>query len=128
MVDGFFDDLPVPDGWATMAVSCSALTPDRAHGGEIGLAEMERVCGSPGLVVIVWPNHLDWLGEHGYTHLSFPGAMRMRFRSPREAAELTEIFYPAAAEEVRRRGRASVPYELLGVNPPRDLAYKVKPA
>ena len=51
----------------------------------------------------------------------------MTFDSPREAAELTEIFYPEAAAEVRRRGSAVVPYEVLGVNPPRDLAFKEKP-
>jgi hypothetical protein len=39
--------------------------------------------------------------------------------------ELAEIFYPRAAGEVRRRGWRKVPFEVLGLNPPRDLAYKV---
>jgi hypothetical protein len=38
---------------------------------------------------------------------------------------LTEIFYPHAAAEVRARGEALVGYDVLGVNPPRDLAFKV---
>jgi hypothetical protein len=39
--------------------------------------------------------------------------------------ELAEIFYPKAAGEVRRRGSRRVPFEVLGINPPRDLAFKV---
>lgn len=121
---GFFDSLPVPDRSARLVITCSALTPDPAHGGDAGLAEMERVCALGGQVVIVWPNHSEWLAEHGYRYLSFPGEMRMEFASLDEAVELSEIFYPHAVEEVRRRGEPRVPYEVLGVNPPRDLAYK----
>jgi SAM-dependent methyltransferase len=124
-IDGFFDALPVPDDWASLVVACSALTRDFAHGGDAGLAEMERVCHPGGQVVIVWPNNLDWLQERGYRHQSFEGAMSMQFGSSAEAMELVGIFYPQAAGEVRRRGGASVPYSLLGVTPPRDLAYKV---
>ena len=51
--------------------------------------------------------------------------MFVEFASLEEAVELTEIFYPSAVAEVRRRGARRVPYELLGVNPPRDLAFKV---
>jgi hypothetical protein len=35
-----------------------------------------------------------------------------------------EIFYPEAVSEIRRRGRAEVPYEVLERVPPRDVAYK----
>jgi SAM-dependent methyltransferase len=121
---GFFDSLPVPDRSATLVITCSALTPDPAHGGDAGLAEMERVCALGGQVVIVWPNHSEWLAEHGYGYVSFPGEMRMEFASLDEAVELSEIFYPHAVAEIRRRGEPRVPYEVLGVNPPRDLAYK----
>ena len=40
---GFFDDLPVPSGCADLVVACSVLTPAAGHGGDAGLAEMERV-------------------------------------------------------------------------------------
>jgi SAM-dependent methyltransferase len=122
---GFFDDLPVASGAADLAISCSVLMPSEAHGGETGLAELERACRPGGRAVIVWPNNIDWLSAHGYQHVSFAGPMSVGFASLSEAIELVEIFYPDAIHEVRRRGSAQVPYEVLGYNPPRDLAFKV---
>jgi SAM-dependent methyltransferase len=124
VVQGFFDDLPVADDYADLVVACSALTPAQGHGGEAGLAEMERVCKAGGCVVIVWPNQVPWLAARGYRYVSFDGEMFVEFASHQEAAELTEIFYPRGGEEVRRHGWRRVPYEVLGINPPRDLAYK----
>jgi len=126
VANGFFDDLPVGDDYADLVVACSALTPAPGHGGEAGLAEMERVCRPGGCVVIVWPNEVPLLAAHGYRHVSFDdGEMFVEFASHTEAAELTEIFYPRGGEEVRRHGWRRVPYEALGVNPPRDLVYKL---
>jgi len=125
VIRGFFDKLPLPDDFADLVVACSAFTPAAGHGGETGLAEMERVCKPGGRVVIIWPNHLDWLVARGYGHVSFPGPMSVEFGSHKEAVELAEIFYPAAADEVRRRGSRKVRFEVLGFNPPRDLAFKV---
>jgi SAM-dependent methyltransferase len=125
VVDGFFDQLPLADGFADLVVACSAFTASPGHGGDAGLAELERVCRPGGCVAIVWPNHLPWLAERGYRYVSFPGAMSVEFETYQEAVELAEIFYPQAAEEVRRRGRRSVPFELLPINPPRDVAFKV---
>ncbi len=125
---GFFDELPVSDDCAELVVACSAFTPASGHGGEHGLAEMERVCAPGGRVVIVWPNNVSWLEAHGYTYVSFAGAMFVEFGSVQEAAELSEIFYPKAAAEVTRGGLRRVPYEMLGINPPRDLSFKVMAA
>jgi SAM-dependent methyltransferase len=125
VIHGFFDQLPLPDDVADLVVACSAFTPSAGHGGEAGLAEMERVCRPGGCVAIIWPNHLDWLAARGYRHVSFPGPMSVEFGSHEEAVELAEIFYPKAAGEIRRRGWRKVPFEALGINPPRDLAYKV---
>ena len=124
VTDGFFDDVPVADDCADLVVACSALTPAPGHGGEAGLAEMERVCRPGGNVVIVWPNNVGWLAAHGYRYASFAGEMFVEFASLEEAVELTEVFYPSAVAEVRRRGARQVPYQVLGVNPPRDLAFK----
>jgi SAM-dependent methyltransferase len=125
VADGFFDDLPVADDCADMVVACSALTPAPGHGGEAGLAEMERACRPGGHVVIVWPNELSWLAAHGYRYVRFDGDMFVEFESHEDAVELIEIFYPSAAEAVRRRGSRRISYDVLGINPPRDLAFKV---
>jgi SAM-dependent methyltransferase len=125
VIGGFFDQLPLPDDFARLVVACSAFTPSPGHGGEAGLAEMERVCRPGGYVAIIWPNNLDWLAARGYRYVSFPGPMSVEFASYCEAVELAEIFYPQAADEVRRRGSRRVPFEVLGINPPRDLAFKV---
>jgi SAM-dependent methyltransferase len=125
VIPGFFDQLPLPDGYADLVVACSAFTPSPGHGGEAGLSEMERVCRPAGLVAIIWPNHLDWLTTRGYRYVSFPGPMSVEFGSVQEAVELAGIFYPRAAGEIRRRGSRKVPFEVIGINPPRDLAFKV---
>ena len=127
VIGGFFDQLPLPGDSADLVVACSAFTPSPGHGGGAGLAEMERVCQPGGCVAIIWPNHLDWLAARGYRYVSFPGPMSVEFGSYADAVELAEIFYPNAADEVRRLGSWTVPFEVLGINPPRDLAFKVLP-
>jgi SAM-dependent methyltransferase len=127
VIPGFLDALPVPDQSAELVVACSVVTPEPSHGGDRGLAEMERVCATHGMVVIIWPNHPEWLSAHGYRYSSFAGDMAMEFASVTDAIELAQIFYPHAVDEIRRRGDRHVPYEILGVNPPRDLAYKTVP-
>jgi SAM-dependent methyltransferase len=127
IIGGFFDTLPAQDRSAELVTACSALTHESAHGGEGGLAEMERVCAPGGMVVIVWPNDVDWLVARGYRYLSFPGPMSMDFASLTEAVDMAAIFYPHAVAEIQARGEGRVTYAILGVNPPRDLAYKTIP-
>ena len=105
-------------------VACSAFTPEAGHGGETGLAEMERVCRPGGLVVIVWPNNVGWLAARGYEYVSFAGEMFAEFASREDAAELIEIFYPRALPEVRDGARRRISYDALGINPPCDMAFK----
>jgi SAM-dependent methyltransferase len=122
---GFLDDLPVMSDSADLVVACSVLTPAPGHGGDLGLAEMERVCRPGGCVAIIWPNNISWLTARNYQYKSFAGPMAVEFASYLEAVELAEIFYPQAVTEIRCRGSRRVPYEVLGINPPRDLAFKV---
>lgn len=122
---GFFDRIPAPDAWADLVVSCSAFTADPIHGGEEGLAEMERVARPGATVALVWPSDVDWLRRRGFTYESFGGEMAVDFGTPEEAIELAELFYPDAVDAIAERGSAVVPYEVLGINPPRDIAWKV---
>jgi hypothetical protein len=124
VIGGFFDALPEPDRSAELVITLSAVTPDPFHGGDRGLAEMERLCSRSGMVVIVWPNNLEWLAKRGYRYVAFEGEMAVEFGSFAEAIELAQIFYPHAVEEIKRRRHQRVPYDVLDINPPRDLAYK----
>jgi SAM-dependent methyltransferase len=116
---GFFDAIPVEDDWADVVISLSSLTRDEWHGGDAGLAEMERV--ARGMIVLVWPSDIDWLRERGFEYVCFDGDMAVEFRSLQEAVTLAKIFYPHAAGEITG---PSVSYDVLGMNAPRDLAWK----
>jgi hypothetical protein len=71
----------------------------------------------------VWPSDIEWLQERGFTYESFDGEMYVAFRSVEEAVELARIFYPDAVDAIVARGSAEVPYDLLGMNAPRDWAW-----
>jgi SAM-dependent methyltransferase len=120
----FFDELPVPDASADLVVSCASFTTDAAHGGDAGLAEMERVAKVGALIAFVWPSDVEWLRERGFDYETFDGDMDIDFGTLDQAVELAGMFYPWAVEEIERRGAASVPYDVIGMNAPRDLAWK----
>jgi SAM-dependent methyltransferase len=124
VVEGFFERLPVDDRSADLVVSCSAFTRELGHGGEAGLTEMLRVARPGGLLVVVWPDDPAWLVARGFQHIAFPGDMSVEFRDVAEATELTEVFFPRGGEWIRRTGSSSVPFDVLGVNAPRDLCWR----
>lgn len=122
---GFLNDIPLPDAWADASFTCSAFTCDPIHGGEPGLAELERVTKPGGMLVLVWPpRNRRWLEERGFQFVDFTGDMGVDFRSPEEAVELSEMFYPDAACTVAERGSAHVPCEVLGIAGPKALAWR----
>ena len=118
-------ELPIRDGFADSVLACAMLTPDPCWGGDRGLDELERICRRGGLVVIVWPQDVEWLGSRGYRHEVFEGEMTHEFASVDDALELARVFYPDRFDDVARLGSRHVPYDVLGVNAPRDLAWKV---
>jgi len=120
---GFFDAVPVPSASCDLVISCSAFTPHAERDPEACLDEMRRCCARGGLIVVVWPNGIPWLERHGFTRVEFGGAMAVEFGSMAEALELTAIFHPHAIDDVRRHDSPTVPYEVFGVNPPRDLCW-----
>jgi len=124
VVRGFFDAIPLPDASCDLVVSCSAFTTDEAHGGETGLREMDRVLAPGRMLALVWPSDVDWLRSRGFTYESFDGDMCIDFGSADEAVELARIAYPWAAGAIAEHGSALVPYELIGMNPPRDIAWR----
>lgn len=123
---GRFDSIPLPDGWADMAVSCSAFTAEPERGGEAGLEELERVTRKGGIIAFVWPSDVGWLTARGFRYESFEGEMEVCFSSSEEAVFLARVFYPDAVPAIEKSGSACVPYEVLGMNPPRDIAWKAK--
>ncbi len=124
IVRGFFDAIPLPDASCDLVVSCSAFTPDDAHGGDRGLSEMDRVLCAGGMLALIWPTDVDWLRSRGFTYESFDGEMLIDFGSVEDAVELARIAYPKAARKIAKRRSALVPYELIGMNPPRDIAWR----
>jgi SAM-dependent methyltransferase len=121
---GFFDAIPMADASADLVVSCSSFTADPAHGGQAGLDEMHRVAAPGGMIVLVWPSDVDWLRERGFRYESFDGEMCIDFGSLDEAVRLAQIVYPWAVDGIVAHGSGCVPYEVIGMNAPRDLAWK----
>lgn len=127
---GRFDALGLADATVDVALACSAFTSRRGEGGEDGLAEMRRVTRPGGLIVIVWPRPQDyrWLAAHGFQYEAVPLSedLEVRFRSPESALALARRFY-AGKPEVERylleHGGASVPYSVIGPNPPNDYCW-----
>lgn len=121
-IHGFFDDLSVETGRAELVTSCSAFTPHDSHGGEVGLKEMERICQSGGMVVLVSPTQTTWFTERGFRHVGFDGDVFVDYGSREEAREICSIFYPWALDSVGSDGRIS--YEALQIKPLNDLVWK----
>jgi SAM-dependent methyltransferase len=127
IMEGFFDAVLLPDDHADLVVACSAFTTEAEHGGERGLAEMERICRPDGVVAIIWPDDPGWLSARGYVHQSYGGDMHVSFASLEEALELAHIFYPDAVTAIEAAASPDVLYSVLGMSPPRDLSWRRMP-
>jgi hypothetical protein len=63
---GFFDALPIVDGWAELTVSCASIPPNPG-----AVLELERATAPGGIIALISPESPDWFQERGWERLSF---------------------------------------------------------
>ena len=129
--EGRFDAIPLPDSSVDVALSCSAFTALPEQGGEQGLAEMHRVTKPGGKIVLIWPRVEDhsWLQTQGFAYVSLPirQEMGIHFRSLRSALQCARLFYArnkAVLQYVLTKKTSTVPFSVIGVNPPSDYCWR----
>ncbi len=130
--EGSFDVIPLPDNSVDVALSCSAFTALPEQGGEPGLAELRRVTKPGGKIVLIWPRVQDrsWLEERGFSYVALPVQQEMgiHFRSLQTAVRCARLFYAhnkAVLQYVLTKKNATVPFSIIGVNPPRDYCWQL---
>lgn len=128
VVPGWADAIPLPDGSIDVVVSASAFGSDPSRGGKDGLRELYRVVRPGGRIAILWPDDPQWFIARGFHYQVCEGALEVRFRDLDTALECARIFYSAAVVgHLTRTRRPIVPFEVLGVNPPRDSCWITAP-
>jgi SAM-dependent methyltransferase len=121
---GFSDALPLPDASVDLVVSASAFGSDPRRGGEAGLHELRRVVRPGGRIAILWPDDPPWFIARGFRYQVCEGALEVRFRDLDTAFACAEIFYSdAVVSHLQHTRRPIVPFDLLGINPPRDACW-----
>lgn len=124
LMRGVFQHIPLPDESVDAVVSCSAFGPLEARGGERGLEELKRVTRPGGRIVIMWPEDPAWLTQRGFTYAALPGLLTNTFASMEDARAVATRFYgPAAMRHLEATDRPELPFQALGVRPPRDLCW-----
>ncbi|MGB8344650.1 MAG: methyltransferase domain-containing protein [Ktedonobacteraceae bacterium] len=129
---GDFSHIPLADGSVDIALSCSAFSAAPEQGGEAGLAELRRVTKQGGRIALIWPRRedYDWLAEHDFSRVTLPVQhdMFVQFRSLHSAVRCARLFYghnKAVVRYILKRRRPSVPFSVLGVNPPSDYCWLI---
>lgn len=127
---GCFEHLPLENDSVSLAVTCGAFRSEQGRGGEEGLAELQRVVRSDGLLVIIWPDSADygWLAEHGFHSVGFPvnEDAVVQFRSLESAWRCAQLFYASNVRlyaYLREQQQAAVPFSLLGLQQPSDYCW-----
>ncbi len=122
VLSGWCSSIPLADGAVDLVVSASAFGADAARGGDDGLKELRRVTRPGGGIYILWPDDPRWFLSRGFHYHAFGGSMEVHFRDLETAVACAEIFYPPAVTAyLERTGRPVVPFDVIGVNAPRDL-------
>ena len=127
---GRFERLPLANQSVDVALSCAAFTSEPGQGGDEGLAELRRVTKPGGLIALIWPRpeDADWLRERGFSWVALPAPREMgvRYRSLATAVRVARRFYarhPELRAYLLRWRRGEAPFEVVGVNPPRDFCW-----
>jgi SAM-dependent methyltransferase len=83
---GFFDALPIADGWAELTVSSASIPADPG-----AVLELERATAPGGVLALISPESPDWFQARGWERLSFdPTDVIIQPHDP----ELEAIFGP----------------------------------
>jgi hypothetical protein len=83
---GFFNAIPIVDGWADLTVSCASIPPDPGI-----VLELERATARGGVLALISPESPDWFEARGWERLSFdPTDVAINPHDP----ELEAIFGP----------------------------------
>jgi hypothetical protein len=83
---GFFEKLPIADGWAALTTSSASIPPDPG-----AVLELERATAPRGMVALISPEDPAWFQARGWQRLSFdPSEVVIRPHDP----ELETIFGP----------------------------------
>jgi len=69
VLDSRADDIPVPNGWADLTVSCASLGPEDAP-----FRELERCTRAGGTLALISPRQPEWFAAKGWRLLSFDPA------------------------------------------------------
>jgi len=122
VLDGWCHAIPLPDGHVDLSVSASAFGANPARGGDLGLRQLRRVTRAGGQIAVLWPDDPGWFLQRGFCYMAFGGAMEVRFRDLHTAVEAAGIFYgPQVRAFLARTGRPTVPFDVIGINAPRDV-------
>jgi SAM-dependent methyltransferase len=63
---GFFDALPIVDGWAELTVSCAGIRPDPGV-----VQELERATAPGGVIALISPENPEWFEARGWERVRF---------------------------------------------------------
>jgi SAM-dependent methyltransferase len=63
---GFFNALPIVDGWAELTVSCAGIRPDPGV-----VLELERATAPGGVIALISPESPEWFEARGWERMRF---------------------------------------------------------
>lgn len=131
-VQGRFAHIPLEAKSVDIVLSCSAFTAESVQGGDLGLAELQRVTRRGGKIVLIWPRPVDheWLISRGFRYVTFPlmkEEMRVHFRSVEVALLCARRFYAnneALIGYIQQHQQQDIPFTVLGImNPPHEYCW-----